>query len=488
MEQYTSPHSSLFLSVFFLYLALMVFVGWFVSRKQKGGEAFLMGGRQLSLGLLLGTIVATLVGTGSSMGAVANGYVNGWGGALYGIGGGVGVLLLALFFAGMRRHNFVTMSEEIAYYYGANKTVRGIVSVILYLASIGWLGAHILGGSFYLSWTSGLDLLTAKMITSVGFGLYVIIGGYLAVVWTDTIQAVILFAGFILLSIMSVQAAGGFKIIAASVPPENLSFLGIRKSGVVPAVSLAVSIAVGVLSAPSFRQRIYTARDIHIVRKGFFTSAVAYFLFSTLPVVIGLSAYTINPSLVNNNLAFPFMATAILPPLLGSLILVSGLSATMSSGDSDALTAVTILLRDVWVVVTGRVPDKNSVVKYSRWAIFLGITLAFSFGIMAEDILGYISKMISTLMSGICVTALLGRFWRRATWQGAVAALFSGSITSFAVMASPQLSEFLGNPILASLGGATMFHVIVSLLTPSNTLSAEEALERINNERKAMDI
>jgi hypothetical protein len=33
-----------------------------------------------------------------------------------------------------------------------------------------------------------------------------------------------------------------------------------------------------------------------------------------------------------------------------------------------------------------------------------------------------------------------------------------------------------------------MFHVIVSLLTPSNTLSAEEALERINNERKAMDI
>jgi len=209
----------------------MTLVGWFVSRKHKGGEAFLLGGRQLSLGLLLGTVVATLVGTGSSMGAVANAYANGWGGALFGIGGGVGIILIVLCFSSMRNHNFVTMTEEIAFYYGANKAVRGAVAIILYLASIGWLGAHILGGSFYLSWTSGLDLLTSKIITAVGFGLYVIIGGYLAVVWTDAIQAAILFVGFVLLAIMAVPAAGGFENIRATVSPENLSFLGIEKSG-----------------------------------------------------------------------------------------------------------------------------------------------------------------------------------------------------------------------------------------------------------------
>ena len=198
-----------------------------------------MGGRQLSLGLLLGTVVATLVGTGSSMGAVANAYTNGWGGALFGIGGGVGIVLLVLCFSSMRKHNFMTMTEEIAYYYGANKTLKTVVAVILYLASIGWLGAHILGGSFYLSWTSGLGLLPAKIITAVGFGLYVIIGGYLAVVWTDTIQAIILFVGFVWLALMAVPAAGGFETIRANVAPENLSFLGIDRSGLLPAVSLA---------------------------------------------------------------------------------------------------------------------------------------------------------------------------------------------------------------------------------------------------------
>jgi SSS family solute:Na+ symporter len=160
----------------------------------------------------------------------------------------------------------------------------------------------------------------------------------------------------------------------------------------------------------------------------------------------------------------------------------------MSSGDSDALTGVTILLRDVWVVIFGKVPDKTDIVRYSRWAIFFSIFLAFSFGILAEDVLGYISKMISTLMSGICVTAILGRFWRRATWQGAVAALISGSVISFSIMMISSLSEFWGNPILPSLAGATLFHIGISLLTPKNEITPEKALEIINKERKDMDI
>ena len=466
----------------------MIFIGWFVSRKQKGGEAFLMGGRQIGFGLLLGTVIATLVGTGSSMGAVANAYSNGWGGALFGIGGGIGLILIVLLFSSIRQHNFMTMAEEIAFYYGANKRVKNIVAIILYLASIGWLGAHILGGSFYLSWTSGLDLLTSKLITSIGFGLYVIIGGYLAVVWTDTIQAVILFIGFVILAIMAIPAAGGIENIRATVSPENLSFLGIGKSGLIPAISLAVSITVGILSAPSFRQRLYSAKNISVVKKSFYISAIAYFLFSALPVIIGLSASTINPDLTNSNMAFPFMATTILPPLLGTLILVSGLSASMSSGDSDALTAVTILLRDIWILITGKVPHKDKVVLYSRWAIFFSIFLAFLFGIFSEDILGYISKMISTLMSGICVTAVLGRFWKRATWQGAIAAMISGSVISFILLSITSLSEYLGNPILPSLVGATVAHVIVSFMTPKNEISDEKALEIINNERKAMDM
>jgi len=96
--------------------------------------------------------------------------------------------------------------------------------------------------------------------------------------------------------------------------------------------------------------------------------------------------------------------------------------------------------------------------------------------------------MISTLMSGICVAAILGRFWKRATWQGAIAALVSGSVVSFIVFASSTLSEYFGNPIIPSLAGAALAHVIVSLASPRNGVSDADALRMISDERKAMDL
>ena len=81
-----------FLAAFFAYLLAMIAISWFVSRWQKSGSDFLLAGRKVPLFLTLGTTVATMVGTGSSMGAVGFAYQNAWAGALYGIGGAVGIL------------------------------------------------------------------------------------------------------------------------------------------------------------------------------------------------------------------------------------------------------------------------------------------------------------------------------------------------------------------------------------------------------------
>lgn len=62
-------NSTLFLTGFGIYVLFLIWLGWFVSRNQKSGEDFLLGGRGLPLFLVLGTTVATMVGTGSSMGA-----------------------------------------------------------------------------------------------------------------------------------------------------------------------------------------------------------------------------------------------------------------------------------------------------------------------------------------------------------------------------------------------------------------------------------
>lgn len=272
----------IYLSVFVGMTILMILVGIWTSRKVKNGDDFLMGGRALPLPLLIGTTLATLVGTGSSMGAVGFAYTNGWAGALYGLGGSIGIFALLLLFANVRKYNFTTYSEELSFYFGASKLVRGLTSILLYLASIGWLGAHIMGGSLYLSWITGFDLLTAKIITALGFAVYTLIGGYLAVVYTDTIQGIILFLGFIILTVLSLVKIGGYKTLSQELPSDMVSFIGIGKMGIIPAISLIVVIAIGVLAAPSFRHRIYSSKNTFTLKKALLLSAILFAAFSHL--------------------------------------------------------------------------------------------------------------------------------------------------------------------------------------------------------------
>ncbi|MCG7599565.1 sodium:solute symporter family protein [Halomonas sp. McH1-25] len=481
-------NSHIFLGTFFVYIALMIGFGWWVSRHSRGtGDDFLLGGRSVPLFLTVGTTVATMVGTGSSMGAVGFGYSNGWAGALYGIGGAVGVLLLAICFAPVRRLRFMTMSEELSYYVGANRIVRNIVAVLIYLACIGWLGAHILGGGLYLAWMADIDPNLAKVIVALGFGVYCVIGGYMAVVWTDTIQAIVLFFGFFLMAGLALIEVGGFDGLNAGMDAAATGFLGIDKIGGLPALSLATVIAVGVLATPSFRQRIYSGKSVGSVRRSFLITGGLYLAFSIVPAVIGMATHALNPDLDNSNFAFPFLATEILPLGLGLLLLVAGLSATMSSASSDALAGVSTLIRDLYVLATGRTPSARNVVLYSRLALVATIGLALLFALTSDNVIGYITKMISTVLAGMFVCGILGRFWPRYNWQGAVATLLGASITSLLVIATDAWSAFWGNPSIPAVLVATLGGVIVSLVTPASRVSSAEALSRLNQERERME-
>ncbi|MFY0652855.1 MAG: sodium:solute symporter family protein [Cyclobacteriaceae bacterium] len=478
--------SALFLTVFTLYVVGMIGLSIWISRKQKSGEDFLLGNRSVPMFLILGTTVATMVGTGSSMGAIGFGYSNGWAGALYGIGGACGLLLLAYMFGNVRKYNFMTFSEEMSFYYGANKSIKGVIGVLILLASIGWLGAHILGGSVYLSWITGLDLLYCKVIIAMAFGIYVIIGGYMAVVWTDTIQAIILFFGFILMAVLAISKMDSLNSLNQIVASNQFDFL--NTESLLPSVSLAFVILVGVMATPSYRQRIYSADKIQTVKRSFYVSGCLYLFFSLIPAIIGIAANTINPDLKNTDYAFPYMAVEVLPAGVGLIVLIAGLSATMSSASSDAIAGVSILLRDVYSLVFGQIPSKNKMIWFSRWGL-IGITvMALVFTMYSENIISYIKNMIAVIMSGMFVCTIMGKYWTRATWQGGIATLIGGSSCSIVIMKVPQWSDFWGNPIIPSVICALLAGVVVSLVTPPNMVSDAKALKVLSDERAEMEM
>ncbi len=478
--------TGLFLIVFLSYVGAMILFSWRLSRKQHSGEDFLLGNRSVPFFLMLGTTVATMVGTGSSMGAIGKGYSDGWAGSLYGIGGALGILLLAKLFGEARKHRFMTFAEELSFYYGANKAVKGVVAILVLLASVGWLGAHILGGALYISWITGIDLTWAKILVAGGFGIYVIIGGYMAVVWTDTIQAIVLFVGFIFMAFLSINFLTAEQTSQSIFSKSSMLFL--QGDHLIPSLSLAFVIFIGVLATPAYRQRIYSSENIRTIKRSFYLSGGIYLFFAIIPAIIGMAAFQLNPDLENSNFAFPFMATEILPATFGLIVLIAGLSATMSSASSDAIAGVAILLRDVFILVFGRMPDKQRAINYSRWAVFGIVSLALLFTLYATDIINYITYMISIIMSGLFTCVMMGKYWKRATWQGALATLLGGATASILILLVPGWNDYWGNPGIPAVFVATICGTVVSLLTPPNLISPVDAAQILERERAQMEM
>ena len=130
-------------------------------------------------------------------------------------------------------------------------------------------------------------------------------------------------------------------------------------------------------------------------------------------------------------------------------------------------------------MVFKKLPDKKDMVRYSRMATVFTLGAALMMTIFSKDITGYITSMVSTLLSGLAVSAVAGRYWKRATWQGGIAALIGGSAVSIIVSNSEKLMGIFANPILLSLAGALVSLIVVSLLTPANAVSEEQALEKV---------
>ena len=491
---------SLFLIGFAVYIGLMVVIGTLASRKSSKGVDFLTGGRKLSLLLTFSTIGATMVGTQSSIGVISNSFRQGFTVMVFVLGSLAGMLMMRLF-TGMRDKEFLTMSEEAQYYFGGNRMIRYTMGFIMLIVEVAWLGNHINGGAIYLSYITGLDFIAAKLITVLAFGAYVFIGGYLAVVWTDVIQFAVLVVGFTVIAINCIPLAGGMGAINAAFAAKSAAQAAQPVTGpagpsaLIQVLALTSATIMGILGTPTHRTRIYTAKNSKTAKRAFTMNAVMLSAYGILPVLIGMSAYTIAAAnnatavLERPDFAFAYMATTILGPVFGLFLLVAGLSATLSSADSDAISGVTILLTDIYPTVTKKTLHENSYVKYSRASLVIILFLSFLMTLMANDIISYITKVIGALIPGIAVTMLLGRLMKRATWQGGLSALLSGTVCGFVYLFVKPFASLIdlamGGPAIPVTLLSAALGIAVSLATPKNNVSDEEALAEVFACRRA---
>lgn len=492
-------NSTFFTVGFICYVALMIVIGSLASKGKAEGKGYLTGGGEFPLFLVFATLGATLIGTGSAIGATANGFKGGFYGSAYGLGAALGLLVLLWVTKDKDLHGkgFITMAEEAQFYYNGNKSIKAVMSIMMYIIEVVWLGNHINGGATYLSYITGMDPLFARLIAVAGFGIYVIIGGLLAVVWTDLIQLIILLIGFVGILAISIPSAGGWDTITQTMIANGkgggLSFYGVSNVGVMALITLILAVGVPCLGTPTYRMRLYFSKDAKTGNRSLLLSAILLFVFSFIPAMIGMAAFTIATNsgaeavLNNPDFAFTYIATIALGPVTGLMFMIAGLSATMSSGDSDAIAAVTIFIQDVYPLITGKQLDDKKVAAYSRIMTVVTLGLAFFAIMFARDVIGYISNVLGSVIPGVSVAMFMGATWKKATWQGGIASVLAGIIFGVCYLGVPGVSAWINSIFAGAIIPGTLFAIIagvgVSLCTHNDPLPDAEKMKLVLESR-----
>lgn len=469
--------------VFYGIVMLLLSLYWM--RNVKNSTDYLLGGRGLPSWVQVGTFTATGIGTGVTIGAAGLAYSGGWAGAAYPAGLGLGLIFVGLFFSKMRRYGLMTLSEEIACYYNKNRYILGFANVSLFLSQVFWMTVQIMGGGFVLSVVTGLQVPVCIVITGCLIAATALPGGLLTVVYTDVVQAVVLCFGFVVLSFVALKDIGGIGALHAQVPESYSSFLGIEVVGVKTTIAIFAALALSIVADPGRRLIIYSGRNEEGGRRAAVVAGVIEMFFSVLVVIAGMYAFILNPNVEHQDQALTWLVMEVMPIEVACLVVIAITAAVFSSGNTNAATAATYYIRHIHPLFWKEKPKNSTAV--ARWSLIGIFIAATTMALFAENIVDFVVDALSVLTSGLAVIIILGRFWNRATWQGALAALITSAGVSLLVIFVPSLESYFGRAIIPATLCGFAVHLVVSLATRGDRISFETVAESFAEERQTIN-
>jgi SSS family solute:Na+ symporter len=280
-----------------LYLLGTLGLGVWAGTRIKNTSDFAIAGRSLPLIMVITTTFATWFGAETVMGIPAK-FVQGGLGAIVEdpFGAGTCLVLVGAFFATkLYRLNLLTIGDFYRERFG--KGVEVFCSAAIILSYLGWVAAQITAlGLVFSVLTNGAMSETAGMIVgTLAVLVYVVIGGFLAVAWTDFIQMIVLVIGLSVIAVFSADLAGGAdKVIAMTQAQDLWKFLPEPTfTDMAMFLGAALTMMLGSIPQQDVFQRVMSAKDEKTARRGAMIGGFSYILFAFVPMFIVASAVVV---------------------------------------------------------------------------------------------------------------------------------------------------------------------------------------------------
>ncbi|MFZ3135143.1 sodium:solute symporter family protein [Methanothrix sp.] len=470
---------SLFLVFLAIYIAILLGIGLYFSRRQRSETDFWLAGRELGP-ISIGLAAASAWTTASAL-LLATGLF-----LLYGIGSIwiwvfpniAGLAIIAAISGRIKNIPALTQPElmEIRYDPMIRAPVAVAVTIMMVLFSVtDFIGFKMVLGTFF-----GIEPIFAIAIMAVSVALYVGVGGFRAVVWTDMIQYILLagLAAYVAYMALGLSANEGVSLIAAS------SMLGadwwdiFSMGGILGALVFIVALVPGWVAEQDPWQKVWAARDDRSAKRGLLLGAalLALVYIFCLLAAIGLSVIYPRPSgEVEAEMLYLRIISDNVPEWLLGLLTIGFAAASMSCTDTFATSGASCLSRDLvqrhlWPTATVK-----EMLILNRILIVIMVFISAFIALNVDSIMDavIIATVIGT--TSYFFPIIGGLYWKRATKWGAMAALVVGGGTQILLVSYEQfwlkapldsISPYLvEHGVLVGLSLSALFFVGVSLAT-----------------------
>jgi solute:Na+ symporter, SSS family len=350
------------ISIFIVYMVAMLGVGWYFYRSNASKDDYYVGGRNIGSWHIGLSVVATDVGGGFSIGLGGLGFTMGLSGSWMLFTGLIGAWLASVFlipkvFDLGRKTNLFTFPQVFEHFY--DKRVAFIAGIISAIGYLGFTASQMLAGAKLASSTfTELDIDFALLIMGVIAVGYTVLGGLKAVIYTDTIQWIILLTGLVFIGLpLGYLSIGGWEGITESVHPELLSLTNITWQ---QAVNWSITIIPIWFIGMTLYQRIYASRNEAQAKKAWYIAGVFEWpVMAFMGVLLGLFARIAadqgmfeasgfdSIAAMDPELGLPMLLKHILPIGLVGLMMSAYFSAILSTADSCLMACSGNVVSDI---------------------------------------------------------------------------------------------------------------------------------------------
>lgn len=429
------------ISIALYFLLLLGIAVWVIRKKENNTEDYFLAGRNIGWFVVGASIFASNIGSEHVVGLAGTGASNKLPLLIYEVQAWVVLILGWVFLPFYARSGVFTMPEFLEKRFDArSRWLLSIFSIVAYVLTK--ISVTIYAGGVVVSALLGIDFWTGAIATVILTGIYTILGGMRAVVYTETLQAVLLILGAAVLTYIGLDKVGGWSSMQETLGPEYLNMWRPATDSEFPWPSLLItSTIVGIwywCTDQYIVQRALTARNIKEGRRGTIFGALLKLLPVFLFLIPGVIALTLK---MRGELhwdspdeAFPVLMSNLLPSGLRGLVAAGLLAALMSSLASVFNSCSTLFTVDIYKKLRPNAPEKILVRTGQIATVFVVIIGIIWIPIMA-NISGVLYEYLQSVQSYIAppITAvfILGIFYKRINATGAISTLVMGIIVAF---------------------------------------------------------